>query len=150
MVNFQLSNNLRALRTAAGLTQKQIADELNVCRQTYSSYETGTRSPANETLLRLSKYFNVTVDQLLKENLIPKESDQIRETANLDYLGSTKNAGLSKKGATPKFLNMSEKELELVRLSRDLSPDKLDSVFAYIRLLISETDKEKKQKKRKD
>ena len=56
---------LKELRTAAGLTQKQMADILNIDRTTYVKYETGASEPTFNTLSTLAKYFSVPSDFLL-------------------------------------------------------------------------------------
>lgn len=50
---------LRQLRENSGLTQKQVAKELNVERSTYSYYETAVTSPSCSSIIRMSKIFNV-------------------------------------------------------------------------------------------
>lgn len=56
---------LKELRAAAGLTQKQMAEVLNIDRTTYVKYESGASEPTFNTLTRLAEYFNVTVDFIL-------------------------------------------------------------------------------------
>lgn len=43
---------LRAARTDAGLTQRQLAARLNVSQQTITGWETGARKPSGEDMLR--------------------------------------------------------------------------------------------------
>ena len=50
---------LKQLRNKSGLTQKQVADALNVERSTYAYYETGITKPHCTFVLELSKVFNV-------------------------------------------------------------------------------------------
>ena len=57
---------LKELREKKGLNQQQLADELGLQRNTISRYETGKREPDQETLLRLSDFFGVSVDYLLR------------------------------------------------------------------------------------
>lgn len=44
---------------------KQLGEVVDLAESTISQYETGKRQPDNETLLRLSEYFDVTVGYLL-------------------------------------------------------------------------------------
>lgn len=53
------------LRTINDLTQKELADILNIERSTLSSYETGRRYPTISVLIRIADTFNVSVDYLL-------------------------------------------------------------------------------------
>lgn len=56
---------LRELRTMAGVTQRQLAEYLNIRQPTYARYETGASEPNLETLVRIAKYFGVSCDYLL-------------------------------------------------------------------------------------
>ena len=60
-----LAGRLRALRTGAKMTQKQVAQILNLDRSTYAYYETATTCPDYDTLVRLAKMYRVTTDYLL-------------------------------------------------------------------------------------
>lgn len=53
------------LRTINNLTQKELADILNIERSTLSSYETGRRYPTISVLIRIADTFNVSIDYLL-------------------------------------------------------------------------------------
>jgi transcriptional regulator with XRE-family HTH domain len=57
--------NLRAARKLRKLTQKDVGEYLNVTYQTYGRYETGKINPDPDTIIKLSKLFNVSADYLL-------------------------------------------------------------------------------------
>ncbi len=61
MSNFQqvFSCNLRSVRKAANLTQKEMAEKLNINRSTYTYYETG-RSRAPPAILSISSSISAT------------------------------------------------------------------------------------------
>lgn len=59
------SLRLKSLRSNRGLTQKELADALNMSSSGISSYEQGARFPDVETLMKIAKYFNVTSDYLI-------------------------------------------------------------------------------------
>lgn len=63
-----LSEKLYKLRKKSGLSQEQLAEQLNVSRQAISKWEQGTAVPESEKLISISDYFGVTVDYLLKED----------------------------------------------------------------------------------
>ncbi len=63
-----LSEKLFKLRKNRGLSQEQLAEQLNVSRQAISKWEQGTAVPESEKLIRISNYFGVTVDYLLKND----------------------------------------------------------------------------------
>ena len=60
-----LGECLRALREKEGLTQKQVANYLQLSRSTYTYYELGKRQPNLQTLSRLAEFFHVSTDYLL-------------------------------------------------------------------------------------
>ena len=56
--------NLRVIREDRGFTQKQIADVLETTQQYYSDYENGKRDIPIRIYIRLSKFYNVSIDYL--------------------------------------------------------------------------------------
>ena len=64
-----LSENIKKIRKSKGLTQKDLALQLNVVRQTVSKWEQGLSVPDSEMLISLSKVFDVPVNVLLEQNL---------------------------------------------------------------------------------
>lgn len=62
-----LSERLYKLRKKSGLSQEQIAEQLNVSRQAISKWELGAEVPESEKLIIISEYFKVSVDYLLKD-----------------------------------------------------------------------------------
>lgn len=64
--------NLRAIREDRDIKQKDIAKVLNVSQNTYSQYETGVISLTAEILIKLSDYYNVSIDYLLDRTNNPE------------------------------------------------------------------------------
>ena len=60
-----IHENLKILRLASGLSQTEVADAINVTRQTVSSYETGRTQPDLETLKRLSELYEADLHDVL-------------------------------------------------------------------------------------
>ncbi len=56
---------LRMIRRAKGYSQLKVAMDLSISREALSYYETGKRSPDIQMLLRLSEYFDVSIDYLI-------------------------------------------------------------------------------------
>ena len=77
MSNIQLAKNLKYLREKSNLKQEDIGDIINLTRQAYSNYENQTRTPDIDTLMILSNYYNVSLNDLifcnLSESYIPFE-----------------------------------------------------------------------------
>lgn len=59
-------STLKNLREANNVTQEQLADYLKVSRPTVAGYETKSRQPDYERLEKISEYFNVTIDYLVR------------------------------------------------------------------------------------
>ena len=56
---------IRDLREDRDLKQRQVAEYLNCSQQVYSNYELGQRDIPTDTLIRLSKFYDVSVDYIL-------------------------------------------------------------------------------------
>ena len=59
---------LKELRLEKELSQRALGEIFGVCNQTISFWESGSREPDLDHLLSISKYFGVTVDDLLDDN----------------------------------------------------------------------------------
>jgi transcriptional regulator with XRE-family HTH domain len=59
------SDNIRFLRTQKKLSQQELADKILMSRVRYSKYEDGRSEAPYELLIRISKYFNLSIDLLL-------------------------------------------------------------------------------------
>ncbi len=64
----ELPEKLKKLRISHGLSQKQVAERLDLSPSIVSGYETGERTPSTEVLLSLSYLYNVSTDYLLGRN----------------------------------------------------------------------------------
>ena len=58
--------NLQKLRKEKNISQEQLAEELNVSRQTIGKWENGVTYPETECLIQISDFFEVSIDTLLK------------------------------------------------------------------------------------
>ena len=56
---------LHEIRKKKGYSQLKVAMDLNISREAISYYENGMRCPNLETLVKLSKYFNVSIHYLI-------------------------------------------------------------------------------------
>ena len=56
---------LKDLREDNDLTQKEIANSINVKQQSYSYYETGERNIPIEKIIDLAYYYNTSIDYIL-------------------------------------------------------------------------------------
>ncbi|MGN0173510.1 MAG: helix-turn-helix transcriptional regulator [Acutalibacteraceae bacterium] len=78
------NNNLKQIRSSCALTQKQVADVLGIERSTYTCYETGKSTPPIETAKKLSKIFDVTLEEIFAEKKDDTSSNVLGENFS-DY-----------------------------------------------------------------
>lgn len=82
-----LSENLKNLRKAKGLSQEELAIKLNVVRQTISKWEKGLSVPDSEMLIRIAEELDTTVTVLLGETAPQEEAVDIKAlSAKLELL----------------------------------------------------------------
>ena len=75
-----LSENIKNLRKNKGLTQEELAAELNVVRQTVSKWEKGLSVPDAELLKKLAEVLETDVSILLGSSVLPdNENNKIAE-----------------------------------------------------------------------
>lgn len=60
-----INKKLKELRAEKGLTQKAVAEQLEISTTCYSGYEQGYREPDLKTLIKICKLFDVSADYLL-------------------------------------------------------------------------------------
>ena len=56
---------LKELRIEKGLSQRKLGETLGVCNQTVSFWETGSREPDLDSVVKIADYFGVSTDYLL-------------------------------------------------------------------------------------
>lgn len=56
---------LKKIRKERRLTQLKVAMDLNISREALSHYENGKREPSIDMLIKMSEYFNVSIDFLI-------------------------------------------------------------------------------------
>lgn len=77
-----LHETIYALRTERGLSQLELAEALDVSRQSISKWETGAAVPELEKLIKLSDVFGITLDELVRGTTKPGGTDKEREQAS--------------------------------------------------------------------
>lgn len=63
-----ISMNLKRLRKEHQYTQENVAEKINVSRQSIAKWENGESTPDIDTLIKLSKLYNVTLDNLINHS----------------------------------------------------------------------------------
>lgn len=67
-----VDNRVKDLREDRDLTQQQIATAIGITQRKYSYVETGTQPLTDELLIRLSNYYRVSIDYLLRQTNNPR------------------------------------------------------------------------------
>ena len=92
------SEKLKELRKARGMTQREVAEKIDVSISMYSKYEQGLNYPSEVTLLSLTNFFNVSINEFIFKdslsNIIKefkneendKEIEQLNDLKLLDFL----------------------------------------------------------------
>lgn len=83
MGNKSFANRIRKLRMDKNLSLERLATELGINKSRIGMWENNGTVPRDDILIKLSKYFNVSIDYLLgNEKMEDKEPDSER----LQYL----------------------------------------------------------------
>lgn len=93
----ELGKNINALRKEKGFSQENLAEKVNVTRQTISNWELGETSPNPEQLILLSKALDKSIDELVgndfkhisKEECGSKTKARIKVYTGLAFLCGT-------------------------------------------------------------
>lgn len=85
----EFNEKLQELRKSRGLTQEELAEALFVSRTAVSKWESGRGYPSIDSLKEISKYFSVTIDELMTgEKLISIAEKENK--SNIQKLGIPK------------------------------------------------------------
>lgn len=61
-----MNNNLKSLRKIKNVSQNDLANALSVSRQTINSIENGKFDPSLTLAIKLTRYFNVSINEIFK------------------------------------------------------------------------------------
>ena len=73
-----LSENIKKLRKEKGLSQDELAEKLNIVRQTVSKWENGLSVPDSEMLILIARELDTTVSVLLDEAVKSDEASELK------------------------------------------------------------------------
>lgn len=85
-----IGENLKLLRKRKGVSQEEIASDLGLTRSSYSGYENGVAEPNIETLIKISEYYDISLDKFIKKdlsNISEKDWDKIERGISVDLEG---------------------------------------------------------------
>lgn len=117
-----MSNRISELRQKNKLTQKELADKLNINYSVLSRIETGERSIRDDELLAIADFFNVTTDYLLGRSSNPKLSRKNELDIHRDLEAMKENFN---KGALQMQLDGEELDDEVIQYILDNLEDAL-------------------------
>ena len=104
------------LRKEKNLTQKDLANELNVSDKAISRWETGKGFPDVESLQSLSKFFAVTINELLAgEKAEIKTIEEIAEENIISAIAETEKSKKTKKLSLAKRQTIIKNNLQIKR-----------------------------------
>ena len=78
-----LGSKILELRRKQGLSQEQLGEKVNVTRQTISNWELGETAPNPEQLKLLSKALNISIDELLDNDVKNVLVERVNNTERL-------------------------------------------------------------------
>lgn len=93
-----IAKNLQYLRKREKITQEDLAEKLNVSRQSVSKWETGEAYPETDKLLALCDLFGVSLDGLMRTDLTAESADVNNNDNNIDSISQSTDA--AEEGAT--------------------------------------------------
>lgn len=88
-MNQILGNTIARLRKEKGLTQEQLASELNISYQAVSKWENGVSSPDLSNIKRLAEIFDVSIDELFGLT-VQAEREELAASADLSDIKEAK------------------------------------------------------------
>lgn len=124
-------NRIAELRKEQGMTQKELADKINVNYVTLSRYENGERNPKIDKLDKMADIFGVTVEYIIgRSNLkISKKTRNLMAHANF--------SGINVEG---ELQTESNNEVSLLYSYRQLNDDGKKEAIKQIRNLTKISD----------
>ena len=128
----EFNEKLQELRKNKGLTQEELAQILYVSRTAISKWESGRGFPNIESLKSISKYFSVSLDELLSNEeilIIAEEDTKVRESNIRDLIYGLLDCGIGLLLFLPLF---GQKSFEIIQ---EVSLINLSNIQPYLLIL---------------
>ncbi len=87
----KVGNNLKLLRKNRKMSQEEVSKRLGLTRSTYSGYENGVAEPSLETMVQLSDFYKVGIDELVRKDFATfteKDWSKIDKGVRVDTKGA--------------------------------------------------------------
>lgn len=155
-----VSKYLQLMRKKHDLTQEDLAQKLNLSRQAVSKWETGNTVPDLETLLKLSKLYHISINDILEPKIPPdviEDFEQIIEIPQTALTGILSNftandpvkASMGASPAVYEFLNNLLPDIDFEQTQNEIGRLKVTDVeeiqhqiTAMINLRMAATEKQ--------
>lgn len=76
-------NRIHELRVASGMTMRDAAKALDLPYTTYVNYEKGAREPSSETLIKIARFYQVSIDYLIGHSADAASSLTLRDRRDI-------------------------------------------------------------------
>ena len=88
----EFNNKLYSLRKQKGFSQEELANRLNVSRQTISKWEVGESTPDMENLVAISELFEVSLDELVLNRTpeVPEKAEPSEQIVRSEFYSDIK------------------------------------------------------------
>ncbi len=125
-----VGDNIEKLRNSLHLNQEEMAEKLGITRSSYAKYETKITPPLN-VILKISKVFNISVDELIGNNY-----NDDNNNAPIDYNNLLNGTSFRKvkfgnytnyKVGEEDAIFITEDEYDIILRLRDLSINQRDT-----------------------
>ena len=90
----EFNNKLYELRKQKGFSQEELANRLNVSRQTVSKWEVGESAPDMEKLVAISDLFEVSLDELVMDKK-PEKAEPSVQVVKSEFYSDVKERVLT-------------------------------------------------------
>ncbi len=113
-MGFYFAENLRFLRRRKGVTQSELSAHMNKAHTTIGNWEKKHSKPSIEELLELTRYFNVSVSDLLEKDL-SKLVEQKIESSQDNEVNHLKNGTVWNSDTMQQYTEIQKKYIELLQ-----------------------------------
>ena len=86
----EFNNKLYELRKQKGFSQEELANRLNVSRQTVSKWEVGESTPDMEKLVAMSDLFEISLDELVLDKKEEKKTETSEQVVKSEFYSDLK------------------------------------------------------------
>lgn len=131
-----ISEKIQQLRKSNGLSQEQLAEQLNVSRQAISKWESGVSFPDIEKIVLISELFSVSTDYLLKGNNTMEHNENeppcVQVSKKLYIVDSNKRKLSGFEEFAVEMLGLNNKgEADLIKIGKPITKVKVPVCVLY-------------------